>query len=180
MNDTISLFDLVELATADVDEVSHHQPALQSVTVSGEASEAITFPVGSKLALPVEIPSGTILEFSLALLTRLERGEDVEFRVYVEAGGKRARAFSEVLTPDAVARWSRRRADLTDWGARRVQKHKRVAKPLMVALSIIMIDETRRRPSAPVLSSFVFLDTTRSKRPGAPVLSSFVFLDRTA
>ena len=49
----------------------------------------------------------------------------------------------------------------------------------MVALSIIMIDETRRRPGAPVLSSFVFLDTTRSKRPGAPVLSSFVFLDRT-
>ena len=30
----------------------------------------------------------------------------------------------------------------------------------MVALSIIMIDETRRRPGAPVLSSFVFLDTT--------------------
>ena len=42
--------------------------------------------------------------------------------------------------------------------ARRVQKHKRVAKPLMVALSNIMIDETRRRPGAPVLSSFVFLD----------------------
>ena len=63
--------------------------------------------------------------------------------------------------------------------ARRVQKHKRVAKPLMVALPIIMIDETRRRPGAPVLSSFVFLDTTRSKRPGAPVLSSFVLLDRT-
>ena len=47
--------------------------------------------------------------------------------------------------------------------ARRVQKHKRVAKPLMVALSIIMIDETRRRPGAPVLSSFVFLDRTASK-----------------
>ena len=31
----------------------------------------------------------------------------------------------------------------------------------MVALSIIMIDETRRRPGAPVLSSFVFLDRTR-------------------
>ena len=30
----------------------------------------------------------------------------------------------------------------------------------MVALSIIMIDETRRRPGAPVLSSFVFLDRT--------------------
>ena len=27
--------------------------------------------------------------------------------------------------------------------------------------------------------SVVFLDTTRSKRPGAPVLSSFVFLDTT-
>ena len=47
--------------------------------------------------------------------------------------------------------------------ARRVQKHKRVAKPLMVALSNIMIDETRRRPGAPVLSSFVFLDRTASK-----------------
>ena len=46
--------------------------------------------------------------------------------------------------------------------SRRVQKHKRVAKPLMVALSIIMIDETRRRPGAPVLSSFVFLDRTRN------------------
>ena len=34
----------------------------------------------------------------------------------------------------------------------------------MVALSIIMIDETRRRPGAPVLSSFVFLDRTRKHR----------------
>ena len=50
--------------------------------------------------------------------------------------------------------------DLSTRPPRRVQKHKRVAKPLMVALSIIMIDETRRRPGAPVLSSFVFLDRT--------------------
>ena len=55
-----------------------------------------------------------------------------------------------------------------------VQKYKRVAKPLMVALPMRMIDELGDGPALGSLSSFVFLDRTT-----APALDSTALL-RTA
>ena len=88
------------------------------VTLQGQRSEVITLPLGTKLAFPVEIQPGTVLEFSLALLSGIDPGDGVEFRVYVEADGKRARAFSDVLMSDAALKWNSRRADLTRWGGK--------------------------------------------------------------
>ncbi len=115
-HDTIYLLDFVERATPGLSDLSAGRPARRLLAFSGEKTEAITFPIGSKLSVPVEIRPGTILHFSLALVSRISEGEGVEFRLYVEAGGTRARAFSEVLTSDAFERWSLRRADLTGWG----------------------------------------------------------------
>ena len=79
------------------------------VTLQGQRSEVITLPLGTKLAFPVEIQPGTVLEFSLALLSGIDPGDGVEFRVYVEADGKRARAFSDVLMAYAALKWNSRR-----------------------------------------------------------------------
>ena len=114
-SDEISLLDLVERGTPGVDDASDERPAHEFLTFSGERREVITFPVDSKLSVLLEIRPGTVLEFSLALLSRIGRDDGIEFRVYVEAGGKRVRAFSEVLTSDALERWRLRRADLTGW-----------------------------------------------------------------
>ncbi len=102
----VSVLDFVEPASR------------QFVTLQGERSEVITLPLGTKLAFPVEIQPGTVLEFSLALLSGVDPGEGIEFRVYVEADGKRARAFNDVLTSDAALRWNPRRADLTRWAGK--------------------------------------------------------------
>ena len=45
------------------------------VTLQGQRSEVITLPLGTKLAnFPVEIQPGTVLEFSLALLSGIDPG----------------------------------------------------------------------------------------------------------
>ena len=105
-SDAISLLNFVEPASR------------LSVTLQGQQSEVITLPLGTKLAFPVEIQPGTVLEFSLALLSGIDPGDGVEFRVYVEADGKRARAFNDVLMSDAALRWNPRRADLTRWAGK--------------------------------------------------------------
>ena len=59
--DAISLLDFVERATPGLSDLSAGRPAHRLLTFSGEKTEAITFPVGSQLSVPVEIRPGTIL-----------------------------------------------------------------------------------------------------------------------
>ena len=118
--DAISLLDFVQPASR------------QFITLQGERRELITLPLGTKHAFPVAIQPGTVLEFSLTLLSAIDSGDAVEFRVYVEADGKRARAFNDVLTSDAASKWNPRRADLTRWASQ----------------SVILTLETRRAKGA--------------------------------
>ncbi len=115
---------LVGVGCRDAGDLSSPRSLLDSVendsahlvSVGGDETEVITLRLGDKLEIPVQLQAGSVLDFSLALLSEIGPEDGIEFRIYVETGGSRARAFDDVLGPRATHGWQPRRADLTPWG----------------------------------------------------------------